>query len=591
MNRKRSLAAVAGGFFLASTLCAPIAQARSHGPKHFNRRHGISHVLLISIDGMHALDYLNCSKGISGANGGKPYCPHLASLGQTGVSYLDASTSKPSDSFPGLMALVTGGSPRTVGAYYDVAYDRVLAPPQNTTGNGLLGGSCTPNVANGTSTEYEEGIDIDQSKLNGGAPSGDGGLNSIDPTKLPRDPFNSCQPVYPHNFIRTNTIFGVVHDAGGYTAWEDKHPAYVAVAGPGDGSNLDDFYGPEINSDSANFIPLHTMPSDVSCSPLPDQQGVAAHDDYTGSFQNIQCYDSLKVQGILNQIDGKSHDGSASAPVPQIFGMNFQAVSIGEKLVYQDGTVAQGYSQTGGYLDSIGTPSASLLQEIQFVDNSIGLMVAELNKQGLLKNTLIVIGAKHGQSPIDTSRVLRIPADNGGEPPSAILGSSYLPDSELNQIGPTEDDLSLLWLSDSSKTASAVSQLESASPALPASSNIAGIGEIFSGPGVNLLFGTPGVPPNGDPRVPDIVVVTNIGVIYTGHKKKVAEHGGFAHDDNNTILVLSNPRFTAATVTSPVENMQVAPTILSALGLDPAELQAVQKEGTQVLPGISFKSH
>jgi hypothetical protein len=34
--------------------------------------------------------------------------------------------------------------------------------------------------------------------------------------------------------------------------------------------------------------------------------------------------------------------------------------------------------------------------------------------------------------------------------------------------------------------------------------------------------------------------------------------------------------------------MQVAPTILAALGLDPFSLQAVQKEGTRVLPGLDF---
>jgi len=98
---------------------------------------GISHVLLISVDGMHALDYVNCANGIAGVNNGAPYCPHLGALGMTGLNYLNASTSKPSDSFPGLMALVTGGSPRTVGAFYDVAYDRSLNPPAVTTGNGL----------------------------------------------------------------------------------------------------------------------------------------------------------------------------------------------------------------------------------------------------------------------------------------------------------------------------------------------------------------------------------------------------------------------------------------------------------------------
>lgn len=67
----------------------------------------IKHVLLISVDGMHAIDFSNCSKGIKEVNGGEEYCPHLASLAHHGVNYLSASSSKPSDSFPGLTALVT----------------------------------------------------------------------------------------------------------------------------------------------------------------------------------------------------------------------------------------------------------------------------------------------------------------------------------------------------------------------------------------------------------------------------------------------------------------------------------------------------
>src|SRR5215471_11194932 len=101
--------------------------------QNINNRNGIRHVLLLSIDGMHAVDFINCVNGINGANGGRPYCPNLADLKETGINYLDATTSKPSDSFPGLMAIVSGGSPRTVGAFYDVAYDRSLDPPSTTT--------------------------------------------------------------------------------------------------------------------------------------------------------------------------------------------------------------------------------------------------------------------------------------------------------------------------------------------------------------------------------------------------------------------------------------------------------------------------
>jgi len=279
----------------AALLAAP---ARAQRPGQPNR--AVRHVLLISVDGMHAVDFINCSNGISGVNGGESYCPNLAALGQTGVTYLNTSTSKPSDSFPGLMALVTGGSPRTVGAFYDDAYDRSLAPPAKTTGDGLAAGTCTPGVLTGTTTEFDEGIDLDQTKLNGGAPSGDGGILSIDPTRLVRDPSNGCAPVYPWNFVRTNTIFGVVHAAGGYTAWSDKHPSYSAVAGPGNGTNVDDYYSPEINSIPVALAGVSA--GSTSCNPLPDQTAVTASSTWTSSFQNIQCYDTLKVNALLNEI-------------------------------------------------------------------------------------------------------------------------------------------------------------------------------------------------------------------------------------------------------------------------------------------------
>ncbi|MGA7265814.1 MAG: alkaline phosphatase family protein [Stellaceae bacterium] len=550
-------------------------------PQEDHNRGGVQHVLLISIDGMHAVDFINCAQGIRGA----PYCPNLAELAETGVNYLDAATSKPSDSFPGLMALVSGGSPRTVGAFYDVAYDRSLDPPATTTGNGVAGApsACTPGAPpTGTTTEFDEGIDINKLLLNGGAPAGvDGGIASIDPNKLERDPAHNCAPVYPWNFVRTNTIFGVVHQAGGYTAWSDKHPSYSSVSGPGNGTNVDDYYSPEINS-----IPV-ALPTVPGCNPLPDQTAVSNSNAWTDSFQNIQCYDSLKVQAILNEIGGKDHSGTYRRPVPNLFGMNFQVVSVGQKLIEKSLPT----TVTGGYLDNIGTPSAALLSEIEFADNSIGKMVAALKNNGLYQSTLIIISAKHGQSPIDSARYLGIsttPNDPITTSPATIL-QDLLPFSESpanpNGIGPTEDDVSLIWLSDSTQTTNSVGVLENESPA---TNNIAGIGEIFSGPGIAQMFNPPGLPPNGDPRTPDIIVTPNIGVTYSGSGKKLAEHGGFAHDDTNVIMLVSNPSMSPSTVTSPVETMQVAPTILAALGLDADRLIAVQEEGTQVLPGLDL---
>ncbi|MDE3164599.1 MAG: alkaline phosphatase family protein, partial [Acidobacteriota bacterium] len=516
--------------------------------------------------------------GVSSIDNGAPYCPNLAQLKQHGLNYLEASTSRPSDSFPGLMAIVTGGSPRTFGAFYDVAYDRVLAPPQNTTGNGVAGGTCTPNVPNGTRTEFEEGVDLNPGALNGGGPYNltDGGIKSIDPTLLPRDPFNNCAPVYPWNFIRTNTIYGVIHAAHGYTAWSDKHPVYAAVSGPGNNaSNVDDYYSPEINS-NVIALPGVTTATGVSCASVRDTTHTGS---WTDSFLNIQCYDTLKVNAIVNEIRGKTHDGAHSAPVPALFGMNFQAVSVGEKLI-ENGV-------KGGYLDAAATTSDSLRGEIVFADASIGKMVAELKKQGLLDSTLVIVTAKHGQSSIDPNRFVPIPGHsgtNGASPATLIQGMLPWSESPANPtgIGPTEDDISLLWLQNSTDTAAAVATLE-------ANAASAGIGQIFYGPSLETVYGVPGLPPTGDPRTPDIIVQPNVGVIYTGSTKKQEEHGGFAQDDTNVMLLVSNPNMEASTVHSFVETMQVAPTILQALGLDPNSLQAVQKEGTPVLPGLNLK--
>ena len=91
-------------------------------------------------------------------------------------------------------------------------------------------------------------------------------------------------------------------------------------------------------------------------------------------------------------------------------------------------------------------------------------------------------------------------------------------------------------------------------------------------------------PTNGRPTAPDIIVTPNVGVIYTGSKVKLSEHGGFAHDDTNVIMLLSNPHYQAKSIYSAVETIQVAPTILKSLGLDPRQLDAVRAEGTPVLP-------
>jgi len=115
-----------------------------------------------------------------------------------------------------------------------------------------------------------------------------------------------------------------VKNHGGHTAWTDKHPSYEWTNGPS-GHGVDDFYGPEINSDPV------ALPQFPGCDPVPLVDNTV-DDGWTTDFRNIQCYDLLHVRAVLNQIDGFDHTGKVHVGVPTLFGFNYQAVSVGQKL-------------------------------------------------------------------------------------------------------------------------------------------------------------------------------------------------------------------------------------------------------------------
>jgi phosphoglycerol transferase MdoB-like AlkP superfamily enzyme len=81
--------------------------------------------------------------------------------------------------------------------------------------------------------------------------------------------------------------------------------------------------------------------------------------------------------------------------------------------------------------------------------------------------------------------------------------------------------------------------------------------------------------------------IAQVGTIYTTGTK-IAEHGGDNPGDRDVPLVVYAPGTVRPGQSShPVETTQVAPTILKLLGLNPNSLQAVQREGTQVLPWLA----
>ena len=482
--------------------------------RHFN------HVLLISIDGMHAIDLTNFLE--NSANSGSA----LKALSRHAVIYPNAYTSTPSDSFPGIIAQMTGGTPKSAGVFYDDSYDRKLYPP---------GSNCVGPA--GTETVFAEAIDVDKNKLDAGGTLGKP-LTQIDPAKLPMAKTSAgCNPLYPHEFIRVNTLFEVIRAHGGRTAWSDKHPGYEILSGPS-GKGIEDLFTPEINS-------------------LFPGSGTT---DRTGSFMAVQHYDAIKVRAVLNEIDGMNSTGSKSAPMPNILGMNFQAVSVGQKLAKSGPSDPPGL--VGGYTDANAHPNNALAGQLEFVDDQIGRMVHELKAEGRFQNTLIIISAKHGQSPIDLS--LRRAIDDA--PYSNTPGHAFH----------IADDEALIWL----KPETRATELHNAKKYLQEQSAALAIAQLLTPASLKDIYQDPAT----DSRTPDFIAISDHGVIYTTGTK-LAEHGGFSNDDRNVMLMVSAPGMSPQINETIVQTTQIAPTILNALDLDPGELQAVALEGTQALPG------
>ena len=526
----------------------------------------VQHVLLISVDGMHQSDlawYVQTHPKST-----------LASLVAQGMEFSNANTPFPSDSFPGMVGQVTGGNPSSTGIYYDDTWNHDVFPAGTK--------NCSGPVPGGEVT-YFEALDINLGALDAGqgivpAPhhpknpwfnilqmTGNP-LQVINPANLPIDP-KTCAPIYPNTYLHVNTIFEVAHAHGLVTAWSDKHPAYLILAGPS-GQGIGDFFTPEINS-SAN----PAAPTDPS------------QPDWTTNNLFTQQYDNYKVEAVINWINGHFHDGSGSPGTPAIFGMNFQTVSTGQKLPTSPTEGDPSGNAAGGYLADGFTPGPVLTNAIDFVDQSLGKMVSALTSNGLLNSTAIIISAKHGQSPMNIAALNRI---NDGliiSDLNAAWAKSHATAKPLVALG-TDDDGMLLWLNNRSSKATNFAENFLRRYNNPLASvdgkpvTSAGLSQIYAGPAAAQLIGVSQI----DPRVPDVIGIAQYGVVYTSHKAKIAEHGGDHNEDRNVPILITWPGAKPGlNVTTPVETTQIAPTILELLGLSPSELQAVQIEGTQPL--------
>ena len=174
----------------------------------------------------------------------------------------------------------------------------------------------------------------------------------------------------------------MVKSKGGRTAWADKHPAYDLVNGPS-GKGVDDLYTPEIT----NVGGL----------------------DNTVSVDCTVANDELKVAGIINEINGLKHDGSPAGGTPAVFGMNFQAVSVGQKLANDNGTAAARRAPIPASPAATSTaperrPKFSL-SACRRPMKPWASMIQALKQRGIYNSTLFIVSAKHGQSPINPVKI------------------------------------------------------------------------------------------------------------------------------------------------------------------------------------------
>jgi hypothetical protein len=547
-SRIRFLSAFAGAGLVAGLLVS----AQTVGAKEAPAKH----VLLLSVDGLHQSDlawYVRTHPESA-----------LARLVNGGTEFTHAQTPVPSDSFPGMVGQVTGGNPSSTGIFYDDSWNRALLPAGTTNCNG---------VAPGAEVTYFEQADRNPNRLDAG--QGLSGLPAtifqmtanprtlIDPAQLPVDP-STCKPVYPHQYIKVNTVFEVARAAGLRTAWSDKHAAYEVLNGSS-GAGIQDLFTPEINSDAPTVG-----------SPI----------DWTKDNALTQQYDSYKVQAVINEINGLDHSGTHRVGTPAIFGMNFQTVSTAQKLPRSNGLA-------GGYLSDGATPGPLLVRALDFISSKVGSMTEAIDDQNSdddgRNGFVIILSAKHGQSPQTPSALTRIPDGPIMDALDAAWAAAH-PTAKTPLVAfSINDDGMLIWLNDRSTAATSFAKefllhhpgtgndINSAAKPYTAS----GLATVYAGVDAATYFHVS----VGDSRVPDLFGISRYGVVYTGGHGKIAEHGGANPQDRNVPLIVSGARDGEHEVNnSMVETTQIAPTILKLLGLNPNSLQAVQIEHTRALP-------
>ena len=162
---------------------------------HTATNHPADHVLIVSIEGLRAVNLANFVASHPEST--------LGELSRRGVTFTNAHVPWP-DSAAGLMAIVTGGSPISTGIFSGEGYDRALARS-----------GCAPSA-----TE----------------------LNLKARSAEVRTASAGCGVEAVHQLVRVNSMFDLVHAAGGRTAWADANAAHADLLRGPSGSGLDEVF-------------------------------------------------------------------------------------------------------------------------------------------------------------------------------------------------------------------------------------------------------------------------------------------------------------------------------------------------------------
>ena len=357
---------------LARTSCAAacgawlcvgaVAQIPDQYPKpliHTPTDHPAARVLLLSVDGLHAVDLANWVAGHPKSA--------LAELTKRGVTYTNAHTPA---AYPvaGLVSLVTGGTPISTGIVGDDGYDRALGPPDP---------SCQ---LHGVAMKLDGTMDtIDAS-----------GASGLDSLKYPRDAERGCAPVAPHALVRVNTMFEVVHTKIGPTAWIGE---------------------------SATATDLLRGPSGLG---IDDSCGVEHVKRAEPGVKGAQDADEVRVASVLHWIDAKDCSGKLDFQVPAMFGMSFSSVAVAQAargMGYVDaaGTPSAGLAKSLTYVDGAIGRMVALLKKKELYDSTWIVVTAPYGQSPMDQRRIQRISLDQVQAVAEGVKGVQVAHISGGD--------------------------------------------------------------------------------------------------------------------------------------------------------------------------------